>query len=100
MATSGDGFVAVGSDDGKLRLYSNKSLKKAQTAIPSLGAAITAVDVTYDGRWVVATTPDYLLVVNTIFTTTGERGDGKGARFAVFFRPGLSSWGSARGSTA
>lgn len=26
MATSGDGFVVVGSDDGKLRLYSEKTL--------------------------------------------------------------------------
>lgn len=67
MATSGDGYVVVGSKDGKVRLYSNKSLNKAQTSIPGLGAPITAVDVTYDGKWVVATTDDYLLVIKTIF---------------------------------
>lgn len=71
MATSGDGYVAVGATDGKLRLYGNKQLTKANTAIPGLGSPITAVDVTFDGRWVVATTDNYLLVVNTIFTSKG-----------------------------
>eukprot|EP00798_Chlamydomonas_sp_ICE-L_P024533 gene24531-10138_t len=73
MATSGDGYVAVGSKDGKVRLYSNKSLSKAQTAIPGLGAPITAIDVTYDGKWVVATTDHYLMVVKTTFTS--DKGD-------------------------
>lgn len=67
MATSGDGYVVVGSQDGKVRLYSDKSLTKANTSIPGLGAPITSVDVTYDGKWIVATTDYYLLVVNTIF---------------------------------
>ncbi|MEW5306870.1 MAG: hypothetical protein WDW36_009307 [Sanguina aurantia] len=69
MATSGDGFVAVGSKDGKVRLYSNKSLTKANSAIPGLGAPITAIDVTYDGKWVLATTDSYLMVIKTTFDT-------------------------------
>ena len=57
----------VGSDDGQIRMYSDKSLTRANTAIPGLGAAITAVDVTYDGKWVLATTNNYLMVVKTTY---------------------------------
>jgi hypothetical protein len=67
MATSGDGYVVVGSSDGKVRLYSEKTLSQAKTAIPSLGGPITAVDVTYDGKWVLATTSRYLMVVKTTY---------------------------------
>ena len=67
MATSGDGYVVVGSQDGKVRLYSEKTLTQAKTAIPGLGAPITAVDVTYDGKWALATTNKYLMVVKTSY---------------------------------
>ncbi len=67
MATSGDGYVVVGSSDGKIRLYSEKTLTQAKTAIPSLGGAVTAVDVTYDGKWALATTNRYLMVVKTTY---------------------------------
>lgn len=84
MATSGDGHVVVGSRDGKIRLYSNKTLTQAKTSIPGLGKPITAVDVTYDGRWILATTDDYLMVVKTCFDDDGrersaftDRGGGK-----------------------
>ena len=49
--------------DGQIRMYSSKSLTKASTSVPGLGAPITSVDVTYDGKWVVATTDQYLMVV-------------------------------------
>lgn len=67
MATSGAGYVVVGSDDGKVRLYSEKTLTQAKTAIPGLGLAITSVDVTYDGKWVLATTKNYLMVIKTTY---------------------------------
>lgn len=51
MATSGSGFVAVGSRDGKIRLYPGAKMDRAaMTSIPGLGAPITAIDVTYDGE--------------------------------------------------
>ena len=59
--------MVVGSDDGKVRLYSSTTLTMAKTAIPGLGAPITAVDVTYDGKWVLATTDKYLMIVKTTF---------------------------------
>ena len=42
-------------------------MTRANTAIPGLGAPITAVDVTFDGKWVLATTNKYLMVVKTVF---------------------------------
>lgn len=72
MATSGDGYVIVGSSDGKIRLYSEKTLTQAKTAIPGMGAPITAVDVTYDGKWALATTDKYLMVVKTIYKDEGS----------------------------
>jgi WD40 repeat protein len=81
MATSGEGYVAVGSQDGKIRLYSNKTLTRANTAIPGLGAPITSIDVTYDGKWVLATTERYLMLVKTAYTTDkGEVATGFASR--------------------
>lgn len=57
----------VGSEDGQIRMYSERSLTRANTAIPGLGAPISAVDVTYDGKWVLATTRNYLMVVKTTY---------------------------------
>lgn len=65
--TAGDGFVVVGAHDGQLRLYSERTLTRANTAIPGLGAPISSVDVTYDGKWIVATTKAYIMVVNCSF---------------------------------
>lgn len=67
MATSGDGYVVVGADDGKIRLYSEKTLTQAKTAIPGMGLPITSVDVTFDGKWVLATTRNYLMVLKTTY---------------------------------
>ena len=64
---AGQGYVVIGSDDGQIRMYSEKSLTRANTAIPGLGGPITGVDVTYDGKWVLATTKNYLMVVKTTY---------------------------------
>lgn len=63
----------VGSEDGQIRLYSERSLTRANTAIPGLGAPISAVDVTYDGKWVLATTRNYLMVVKTTYKVQNLR---------------------------
>jgi hypothetical protein len=36
---------------------------QAKNAIPGLGKPITAIDITFDSRWVLATTDDYLLMI-------------------------------------
>ncbi len=67
MATTGDGDVVVGGADGKVRLYADSTLRQAKTSFPGLGAPITHVDVTYDGKFVLATTDSYLMVISTLF---------------------------------
>jgi len=64
LATTNDGCVAVGADDGQIRLYDSVS-KIAKTALPGLGDAVTGIDVTADGSYVLATTNHYLLVIPT-----------------------------------
>ena len=65
LATAGDGSCVVGSADGQVRLFSDRSLTRAATSLPGLGAAVTSVDVTFDGRWALATTAKYLMVLKT-----------------------------------
>lgn len=67
-ATTGDGNVAIGSKSGEIRLY-NKLGKMAKTHLPSMGDEILALDVTADGKWLIATFKTYLLLIET---TTDE----------------------------
>jgi len=67
IATTGQGYRAVGSQDGKIRLYNDKVEQIAKTSIPGLGAPIEHIDVTYDGRWVLATTKSFLIVLKTMY---------------------------------
>lgn len=63
IASAGDGSVAVGSADGRIRLYNdNQKLTRASTALTPIGVPITALDITHDGQWVVATTDGFLQV--------------------------------------
>ncbi|KAL6511573.1 Protein cypro4 [Orobanche gracilis] len=68
FATTGDGSIVVGSLDGKIRLYSNSSMRQAKTAFPGLGSSITHVDVTFDGKWILGTTDTYLILICSMFT--------------------------------
>ncbi len=61
LATSQDGFLAVASDKGDIRLY-DKIDKRAKTQLPGLGNPVTHLDVTADGEWLLATTKTYLVV--------------------------------------
>ncbi|KAK3248055.1 hypothetical protein CYMTET_42467 [Cymbomonas tetramitiformis] len=67
MATTGDGMIAVGGVDGRIRLYSDQVLSRAKTSFPGLGSTITDIDVTFDGKWVLATCDAYILLVSTAF---------------------------------
>ncbi|KAA8537747.1 hypothetical protein F0562_027673 [Nyssa sinensis] len=68
FATTGDGSIVVGSLDGKIRLYSNNTMRQAKTAFPGLGSPITHVDVTFDGKWILGTTDTYLILICSLFT--------------------------------
>lgn len=63
VTVTGDGYVAVGLQDGALRLY-NKLGGNAKTALPALGQNFIGIDVTKDGRWLLATCKTYLLLID------------------------------------
>lgn len=90
FATTGFGGLAVGSQSGEIRLYKDIG-KNAKTLLPSLGGnkilillyinfyfklnknfllfildPIKSIDVTYDGKWILATCDKYLMVICTI----------------------------------
>ncbi|PWN86561.1 VID27-domain-containing protein [Acaromyces ingoldii] len=70
-ATTDDrGRLAVASNKGDIRLFDQIG-KNAKTALPALGDPIIGVDVTADGRYVVATCKTYLLLIDTLI------GDGR-----------------------
>ncbi|OCF37982.1 cytoplasmic protein [Kwoniella heveanensis CBS 569] len=78
-ATKNDFSAAVTTESGKLAVASNKGDirlfdaigKNAKTALPALGDPIIGVDVSADGRWLVATCKTYLLLIDTLI------GDGR-----------------------
>lgn len=65
VATTAAGKLAVASEKGDIRLFDSIG-KNAKTALPPLGDPIIGIDVTADGRWIVATTKTYLLLIDTL----------------------------------
>lgn len=63
-SSSEAGYLAVGSKKGDLRLFDTIG-KNAKTLIPALGDPIIGVDVTADGKWVLATCQTYILLIDT-----------------------------------
>ena len=68
VATTGAGKLAVASEKGDIRLFDSIG-KNAKTALPPLGDPIVGIDVTSNGRWIVATTKTYLLLIDTLART-------------------------------
>ncbi|KAF7798755.1 hypothetical protein EIP86_009980 [Pleurotus ostreatoroseus] len=65
VTTTAAGKLVVVSEKGDIRLFDSIG-KNAKTALPPLGDPIIGIDVTSDGRWIVATTKTYLLLINTV----------------------------------
>lgn len=65
VTTTASGKLAVASEKGDIRLYDTVG-KIAKTALTPLGDPIIGVDVSADGRWIVATTKTYLLLVDVL----------------------------------
>lgn len=59
------GGLAIGSLNGEIRLYKEVG-QNAKTLLPGLGDPIRAIDMSIDGKWVIATTQTYLLLVPTM----------------------------------
>ena len=65
VTTTEAGKLAVASEKGDIRLFDAIG-KNAKTALPPLGDPIIGIDVTANGRWIVATTKTYLLLIDTL----------------------------------
>jgi len=63
ITTTIDGLIAIAARDGSIKLY-DKLGKNAKTALPPLGDEIYALDVTLNGRYLIATCRTYLLLID------------------------------------
>ncbi|RVX75261.1 hypothetical protein B0A52_00613 [Exophiala mesophila] len=64
-ATTDKGYIAMASNKGDVRLFDKLGLN-AKTHLPALGEAIIGLDVSADGRWILATCRTYLLLVDAL----------------------------------
>lgn len=64
-ATTEKGYIAVASNKGDIRMFDRLGII-AKTALPALGEPIIGVDVSADGRWVLATCRTYLLLIDAL----------------------------------
>jgi VID27 C-terminal WD40-like domain len=71
-ATTEKGYIAVASNKGDIRMFDRLGIN-AKTHLPALGDPILGLDVSADGRWLLATCRTYLLLVDT------QQKDGKNA---------------------
>lgn len=62
VCTPGFEVFATGSQNGYIRLY--KELNNAKTLIPCYGDPIRALDITRDGKYILATCDSYLMVID------------------------------------
>ncbi|KAF3940706.1 hypothetical protein ABW19_dt0202562 [Dactylella cylindrospora] len=62
-ATTEKGYIAVASNKGDIRLFDRLGIN-AKSHLPALGDPITGIDVSADGRWILATCRTYLLLVD------------------------------------
>lgn len=73
-ATTEKGYIAVASNKGDVRLFDRLGIN-AKTHIPALGEPIIGLDVSADGRWVLATCKNYLLLIDAL--QKGGKNEGK-----------------------
>ncbi|KAF3492184.1 Vid27 family protein [Arthroderma uncinatum] len=64
-STTEKGYLAVASNKGDIRMFDRLGIN-AKTHIPALGEAIFGLDVSADGRWVLATCRTYLLLIDAL----------------------------------
>jgi len=71
MKANLSGGIAIGNINGEIRLYKNAGAARATTLLPGFGDPIIGIDVSLDGKWVLATCHKYLIVIPT--TASGEK---------------------------
>lgn len=73
MATTGQGYVVVGSEKGEIRMFDRVGIN-AKTLLPGFGDPIIGLDVTEKGDYILATCKDYLLLINTALKGSDHTG--------------------------
>ncbi|ODQ45274.1 hypothetical protein PICMEDRAFT_17758 [Pichia membranifaciens NRRL Y-2026] len=63
VSTTGGGYIAVASKNGEIRLYDQLG-KNAKTLLPALGDEIIGLDISANGRWLLATCASYILLID------------------------------------
>jgi hypothetical protein len=74
MATTEQGYVAVASNKGDIRLFDRLGIN-AKTHLPALGDPIIGIETSANGRWILATCKNYLLLVDAL--QSGGKNEGK-----------------------
>ncbi|SMN19779.1 similar to Saccharomyces cerevisiae YNL212W VID27 Cytoplasmic protein of unknown function [Maudiozyma saulgeensis] len=73
ISTTENGYIAVGSEKGDIKLYDRLGIR-AKTAIPSLGEAIRYICSSSDGRWLLATCDNMLMLMDLTVKTGKNQG--------------------------
>lgn len=74
VGTTEDGYIAVGSEKGDIKLYDRLGIK-AKSAIPSLGEPIKYITTSADGKWLLATCETSLLLIDLSIKTGKNAGN-------------------------
>ena len=74
IGTTADGYVAIGSEKGDIKLYDRLGIR-AKTAIPSLGEPIKYITTSADGKWLLATCETCLLLIDLTIKTGKNAGN-------------------------
>lgn len=64
-ATTEKGYIAVASDKGDIRLFDRLGIR-AKTQLPALGDPVIGLDVSADGRWILATCKTYIMLIDNL----------------------------------
>lgn len=73
VATTDKGYIAVASNKGDIRLFDRIGVN-AKTALPALGEPIIGIDVSADGKWILATCRSYLLLIDSTIKDGKNKG--------------------------
>lgn len=63
LATTEQGHLAVANASGEIRLYDRLGIN-AKTQLPAMGDPINGIDVSADGKWILASCTTYLLLID------------------------------------
>ncbi|GME89439.1 unnamed protein product [[Candida] boidinii] len=74
LSTTEKGYIAVGNNNGEIRLYDRLGVN-AKSLLPALGEKIIGIDVSNDGRYILATCKNYLLLVDTKIVDGKNKGE-------------------------